>query len=695
MEPLYKDVGDKMPYKKEQFLPGDLIRSEWANKIEDELLSKSSFIGSFPTYLDLPNSLLLEDGSWQVVQDEKTIYVVKDKQWQKKQISIELQGDIVGTGIEHNNAVILNTTQVVAQNLVKSVQITGDVQGTSIVENGVATVYTAIPNKINSIQLTGEVNGFAQITSPDVVIQTSTNIGNVVKTDGSVPEALSGYETQRPEPGKQGRIYVQHDTRTIYYDTGTDWKAIAYQPGYITVQYTPPSGQLTISGVFYLYTEKDGNTYKVHVLNSTSNDVESQIVTVPVDVLEITSTSESLRIGFGYPYYIEQHGSNRDILGNVLMFRVPLIPANSEITIPIEKVPGFSPDKDAFFFNTEQPLFQRNSAAFDLSKIIQTRNFNSCVQLVTNHKPRYISNYVIIEKGTTNLLYPEYAKCISLLSNVQHPNVFSLNTLSAVSLAIDKPYPGHLSISVGANNYSIIQPAGYKATALNIPNSSAIPYFTSTIGSNSTFQLPQIEQGDLSTTWVPAGFVREPESLQIPNIASSLPQTGWSIEWLIAPRASTPYQPIIVVGTQLNYIQLFSSTDSSYVYIKVRTVKNGVLSETTNVKVSASLSSQPAFSGCYMKLSAYQNGVVKATLAYGSYSNTVTTSFTQPPSLSGNLYICYNPFFSDAQGSILFKNLMITNNPDHNQLQNQWQIDSSVLYFVPFEGHTLPTVVRI
>jgi hypothetical protein len=35
------------------------------------------------------------------------------------------------------------------------------------------------------------------------------------------------------------------------------------------------------------------------------------------------------------------------------MFRVPLIPANSEITIPIEKVPGFSPDKDAFFFNTE------------------------------------------------------------------------------------------------------------------------------------------------------------------------------------------------------------------------------------------------------------------------------------------------------------------------------------------------------
>lgn len=53
-----------MPYKSERFVPGDLIRSDWANKIEDELLSKSSFIGSFSTYIDLPNSLLLEDGSW-------------------------------------------------------------------------------------------------------------------------------------------------------------------------------------------------------------------------------------------------------------------------------------------------------------------------------------------------------------------------------------------------------------------------------------------------------------------------------------------------------------------------------------------------------------------------------------------------------------------------------------------------------
>lgn len=680
-----------MPYKSERFVPGDLIRSDWANKIEDELLSKSSFIGSFSTYIDLPNSLLLEDGSWQVVQDEKTIYVVKDKQWQKKQVRIELQGDIVGTGIEHNNAVILNTTQVVAQNLVKSIQITGDVQGTSAVENGVATVYTAIPNKINSIQLTGEVNGFAQITSPDVVIQTSTNIGNVVKTDGSVPEAMSGYETQRPEPGKQGRIYVQHDTRTIYYDTGTDWKAIAYQPGYITVQYTPPSGQLTISGVFYLYTEKSGSTYNVHVINSTANNMENQIVTMPTQDLEITSTTESLRIGFGYPYYIEQLSQNKNVVGNVVIFSIPMIPANSEITIPVEKVPGFAPDRAAFFFNSPIPTFDRSSGAYDISLAIYSQNALVPVKYASDHKPRYISNYILVERSTRNLLWEDYAKLTNPQTNIQHPNVFSIN--SSFTLRQEEPYPGYKSVEAADGSIRAITKPGSSYVASILTSGTAGTYFSANrVNAYSKAQLAQVEEGVMPTTWVPVGFQRQSENLFIENIASKLPVTGWSIEQLIAPTEQTNCT-ILLVGNNTKYIKVELRVENfQNAFVVLYTVNNGstVIRE-TSTSFGVTLYHYPTFQGVHVKLAAYENGLIVAKVG----NNTVSTTLTQPVQFTGNLYIATDPFSPERQGSLLIKNLMITNNPNHNQLQNQWQTDSSVLYFVPFEGHTLPTVVRI
>lgn len=95
-----------------------------------------------------------------------------------------------------------------------------------------------------------------------------------------------------------------------------------------------------------------------------------------------------------------------------------MIPANSEITIPVEKVPGFAPDRAAFFFNSPIPTFDRSSGAYDISLAIYSQNALVPVKYASDHKPRYISNYILVERSTRNLLWEDYAKLTNPQTNI-------------------------------------------------------------------------------------------------------------------------------------------------------------------------------------------------------------------------------------------------------------------------------------
>ena len=107
-------------------------------------------------------------------------------------------------------------------------------------------------------------------------------------------------------------------------------------------------------GVNYLYTTKDGDVYEVYVANATEEDVTNAVIFVPTVHLEIQSPNESLKIAYGFPYYIEKFGPDEDpVAGFYTAILIPeTIPAQTIMTIHVEKTPGFQPDKTAVFGDT-------------------------------------------------------------------------------------------------------------------------------------------------------------------------------------------------------------------------------------------------------------------------------------------------------------------------------------------------------
>jgi len=120
-------------------------------------------------------------------------------------------------------------------------------------------------------------------------------------------------------------------------------------------------------GVSYLYTTKNGDLYEVYVANATEEDVTNAVIFVPNADLEIQSPNESLKIAYGFPYYIEKFGPDEDpVVGFYTVILIPeTIPAQTIMTIYVEKTPGFQPDKTAIFGDTALFKFYRDSEASD------------------------------------------------------------------------------------------------------------------------------------------------------------------------------------------------------------------------------------------------------------------------------------------------------------------------------------------